>query len=387
MRGFQLSKVLTCVLLLLALTPYQASAARGQLCSAIFSQPASFGIGHNSHDSYNVQRVEMFQGTLKYWGGREATAERNYQKYGKALLQRLEALDPRYGDLIADPGIVIRLDDFENFAKSSPQKLDAWKMREAFRDHLGTRTVYRGLALTEAEYKEIQFKGLVPRDYMDADAIFDKTIKRYEGSRGRMAGAGSGLKHRQGGLGRVLRERSSEMGDKYLTQSFTDYPELAIGMGLEMLAFNHELNNSWLKDGNPAGRDLSDMKVYVFKAQVQELDLIFFKGPELSYGGFSGESLNTGKVPYYMTVYQTVGPNWQNGLPEEQPVRVWSSLIDRKLESFLFFGVQPEEIKDVSIVETRDMKGFRISASKGHNTARYDNDWLQNHISLHPVKF
>src|SRR5690348_3070031 len=93
-------------------------------------------------------RIQFFKNSLGRSGSIENLAVERYgESVGASALARLRQMGHGFEELISDPGIVLRLDDFEKFLSSQP-KSNAWDSREKYRMHLGTTRVYRALALT-----------------------------------------------------------------------------------------------------------------------------------------------------------------------------------------------------------------------------------------------
>ncbi len=93
-------------------------------------------------------RVLFFKRSLRRAGSVEKLAQLRYgDTVGSRALTLLNALGPDFGDLIADPGLVLRIDEFVAFAKEHVYA-NPWEARSAFSQSLGTAHVFRALALT-----------------------------------------------------------------------------------------------------------------------------------------------------------------------------------------------------------------------------------------------
>lgn len=85
----------------------------------------------------------------------------NTERYGRRDREntntaRLRQLGPEFEALIEDEGLVFRLDQFEAWLQAYPaQGKSPQAARDAFAQQLGTRRVYRELALTTAELEVI----------------------------------------------------------------------------------------------------------------------------------------------------------------------------------------------------------------------------------------
>ena len=83
----------------------------------------------------------------------------------QSFIARLNRIHPGFDVLIFDEGLIFRIDEFEAWWAGEDRKdLTPWQVRQAFSDHLGTRTVYRALQLSETELEEIVKFGLFPKN-------------------------------------------------------------------------------------------------------------------------------------------------------------------------------------------------------------------------------
>ncbi|MCA2961987.1 MAG: hypothetical protein IOD12_17185, partial [Silvanigrellales bacterium] len=72
---------------------------------------------------------------LGYYAGARYSTDKD--GFGSTLFNKIARLGSRFPELLTDPGIVFRLDEFISFA--TPQAAaepDPWKMRTAFAEHL-----------------------------------------------------------------------------------------------------------------------------------------------------------------------------------------------------------------------------------------------------------
>ena len=85
-------------------------------------------------------------------------AESRYGAAGAPALATLRAAGANFEELIVDPGTALHVDTFRAFLEHRPELKtgDAWAARQAFSDVLGTRTVYRALALTPDGFAKLQ---------------------------------------------------------------------------------------------------------------------------------------------------------------------------------------------------------------------------------------
>jgi hypothetical protein len=209
--------------------------------------------------------------------------------YGEKALASLEALGPKFTDLIVDPGIVFNISGFTEFVKNNNLlRSDPWRARGLYADHLGFATVYRALALTSEEYKTILREGM------------ESTVLR----------SGEPASGTETDLRRKLVERGSlrdRPRDPFL--SVSKYKDVAAAVASSFVT------------------DKSAQKVYVFKLHIPRLDLLYH-APDTFLNGLKlwGEK-------YVVSVGRS-----KKSFP-----------VDDRLESFILYKVEPNEILSVSV--------------------------------------
>ncbi|MBY0384376.1 hypothetical protein K2X05_04385, partial [bacterium] len=112
--------------------------------------------------------------------GRVANIQRFIQnRYSSfiAINQRIEGrLYALGGDnfitLAADPGLMMRLSEFEEFIANNPnlKTMDPWEVRKIFSNHLGTKKFFRALALTPEENQIVLEQGM--------DSYFTRSMRK-----------------------------------------------------------------------------------------------------------------------------------------------------------------------------------------------------------------
>ncbi|MGK5086906.1 hypothetical protein WDW86_05060 [Bdellovibrionota bacterium FG-2] len=221
-------------------------------------------------------------------------ASTRYGRGGLNVLQRLRALSPGFGKLIVDPGLTIRLDEFEAFVKTNNLlKEDPWHVRDKFKQFLGETTLYRALALTPEEFETIQRVGI------GSKLAHLKTLQ---------------ANYFEKSLNQEMDLRVTKVGGNWLDplMSVTDYPDVA-----------NAVASRYASPGK---------KVYLFTLKVPELDII--------YQSFHSEVM---KYPYSRasTDLHVV----QGGK------RIILPFPSRKVESFLLYYVSPNQIVSSQLVE------------------------------------
>jgi hypothetical protein len=172
------------------------------------------------------------------------------QEYGEALgtkvYLRLLRISPQLVPLLASPGIVNYLDDFEGFsrrwkAKTLPPLKEIYR---AFRAHLGSDIYYRGLALTPSDFARITSHGILPRLYAFPAYISDmeQTIQ---------LGIRRGVAKHEGGV-------------SYFTLSITKEPLIALTVARR------------------EGKITKETGIFLFEMELPRLE-VFEYGPKIPY--------------------------------------------------------------------------------------------------------
>jgi hypothetical protein len=153
----------------------------------------------------------------------------------------LRGLGRGYQELLVDPGLVMRFERFKRFValRQKQGKLPGpWTLRDEFARSLGTRTVYRSLALTPAQYETIRARGM--------------------GSRARRGGRD--LNRLMMTAENFISARIRERGDRKKVSSdpllsVSEFPQAAVAAACEY--------------------ETRGKRVYLFKLRVPEIDLIY----------------------------------------------------------------------------------------------------------------
>lgn len=255
------------------------------MCKNLFRSNTVFSSNHNDID--NKLNIKNY-------------AFNRYGEYGSIALEKLQEISPSVASLIVDPGIVLRINEFYDFAIShNLRNSEPWSIRNQFKDFLGTRTVYRGMALTKEEFNSIVNEGLFSKGNNSSNSK-SKYSSREEYIQYALSSENilTEFNHHQGGL-------------TFNTQiiSVTNSPKVAYAFG------------------QLAGQDRSSrgeiVKVYVFKMEIPELELLtsdsIFRSPTTDY--------------YIENFDYLIGLNRYE--------------FDRKLESFVYYKIDPSEIQNI----------------------------------------
>jgi hypothetical protein len=205
-------------------------------------------------------RVAIYQESLKRSSPEALATQRYGDPIGPDALKKLSALGKPFADLIADPGVVMRVDDFVAFAsKLDVSKMGAWDLREAYSQHLGVAHVFRGLAMTKAQ-AEVDHRDGMPAGYLRPDMSGNA-----EWSKGDpfTQNVFSMMKERihGGGWGSI--------------STAPDQPPLD---ALMSVTFNRKIANDvtagLIKQVQATTDQYPDLKVFIYSIDIPELDLL-----------------------------------------------------------------------------------------------------------------
>lgn len=220
------------------------------------------------------------------------------QEYGEELgpqvYERLKKINPNFIPLLASPGIVNYLSEFELFSKGI-KKIDSVSHEEiyqSFKEHLGTETYYRGLRLTPEEYKRVTEHGMLPRFYNIAAYVQDMpdTIRK---------GIRRGIENHQ-------------EGKAFYTMSITQEPAVA------------------LSEADQSRYAKADSAVFLFKFEMPKLE-VFEYGSRIPYSKPSMQALIQDRSSLALLI---------KGAEIRIP-------LSPRVESFVVGGIEAAQIKEV----------------------------------------
>ena len=219
-------------------------------------------------------------------------ATRRYgDKPGTSALGRLRRLGSGFEELIADPGLVIRIKEFERFVHD--QRLgneDSWAAREKFSAHLGKRVVYRALVLDEKEYREVLKNGMKSTAALKHPPLDEN--------------------HGRSSLQKTFTAKLYGSTDSPLL-SVTELPDVAKAAAFRFL------------QNDPAG---STKTIRLFTITIPELDVLYPEKTDPERPPVMADP----HVGWPMTIYS--------------PHDAHQYIYDRKVESLVLYGIGPEEI-------------------------------------------
>jgi len=224
--------------------------------------------------------------------------------FGITALASLGALGQPFTELIVDPGIVLHVSDFVEYVQTQKLKgVNPWAARQLYAKHLGFTVVYRALALTEEEYETAKKDGI-------KSALLRSSPRPFQVSN----------------LSKLIKiERSALLHERDPFNSVTKYKEAGMAA-----TYTHLVSRLQRQE---------DVKIYVFKLRIPRLDLLYFASDN-----FLGESGMWGKS-YVVSPYDG-----------SEPAK--SFPLDRDLESFIQYIVEPREIVSVAVPKKNWTGGF-----------------------------
>lgn len=107
------------------------------------------------------KRVDFMMEIARNQPDLETYAKNRYGDFGPIALKKLHSLCEYYPSLIAFPGLIIEIENFEKFITDNHVKCgDPWQAAKQFSDSLGTTTVYRGINLNDEEFENVRENGI-----------------------------------------------------------------------------------------------------------------------------------------------------------------------------------------------------------------------------------
>jgi hypothetical protein len=251
-------------------------------------------------------------------GTPEQLAHQLYGEHGARAVEELKQLSPGFERLVIHPGLVTRLSEFKKFVKDKDlEGAEPKRALDAFRDFLGTKLVYRALALPPGGVEEVLAHGM------------DSIQARAEGWR---------LQY----LATPPEDRQRwelENGAPYHLADIID--ERVSGSGRDVLLSVGELPNVAIA---AAGNYAPDKKgVTLFTLRVPTLDVF--------HPGASDSVLPSKEVPPRTLIL--------NGSKNETRY----AFPNPAVESFMLYKIGPEEIVEHQTIDPQNVPDYEISLS------------------------
>lgn len=250
-----------------------------------------------------------------------------YSFGGTDALKRLQSLSPEFGALIVDPGLVIRIDEFESFVRENRLAGgDPWSVREAFSRKLGTRVVYRAMVVDYAEHQRIMKHGI-------ASALLRNPRTTDENIAESLSLNLSYL---------IERRIAGRVSENDSIMSVSDIPEISASAA----AINRVSSvRNGMMQGGLFGMWTSMMSqglksVYLYEIKVPEIDIIF-RGDK---NDVLPTSLHSEKTDIHVATMKSGIQSFK--------------FDDRRVESFILLNIEPTEI-----VSARPLTPFELSTT------------------------
>jgi hypothetical protein len=231
-------------------------------CTAIFASVAMAGPAPCRAGLESSARLRTMMATANSIRDFEKYANTRYDFKALGYLKRLEKLNPEFNVLVVDPGLLLRMDQFENFVSDNNLRdSDPWTVRQLFSASLGTRVVYRALSLDYTEYRNTQKVG------MDSAAL------RSGVDQASLVNLFSNTLEFQ--INRRVSPRGENRQDTLL--SVSESPEIAVSAVVQNRTGTV---GQLMMSGDPLAAMTSfwtqaAKQIYVFKVNMPEIDLIF----------------------------------------------------------------------------------------------------------------
>ena|SRR3989339_119871 len=261
-------------------------------------------------DSKSHKRNEINKAVMSCYSG-AAYGDANWTKVISAWGDRPERetihgifaqQNPHLVQLNLDQGVVTHLPELVEFLKSQ-DKSDYLAARESFKQYLGSKTVWRGMVLSDEEAEKMRYEG-IESYFLRKKGDMPSTIENFEAN--------------------VLSVYFNEVverhfhGENYWSPlvSVSSHRDVAIAVGRHF-----------------GGRALAEegKNLHLFKIQIPEIDLVYYTEHAARLPG-KLDSLVRNGTHLHVSV---------NGTESSFP---W----DKHTESFVRYKINPDEIVDVS---------------------------------------
>ncbi|MFH1173499.1 MAG: hypothetical protein V1725_00005 [archaeon] len=260
-------------------------------------------------NSVNHKRNEIIEAVISSYSG-SAYGDANWTKVISARGDSPERTtihgifaqqNPHLAQLNLDQGVVTHLPEFVDFLKSQDQS-DYLAARESFKKYLGSKTVWRGMVLSDEEAEKMRHEG-IESDFLRKSGEMSSTIENFEAN-----------------LLSVYFDEVVERhfhGENYWSPlvSVSSHQDVAIAVGRHF-----------------GGRTLTEegKNLHLFKIQIPEIDLIYYTEHAARLPGKLQDSVRNG-THLHVSV---------NGTESSFP---W----DKHTESYVMYKINPDEIIDV----------------------------------------
>ncbi len=210
---------------------------------------------------------------------------------------------PHLSQLNLDPGIMTHMPEFLEFLEGAGSQ-EYWPLRDAFKRHLGVKTVWRGMVLTEEEADKVRVEG-IESDFLRKKDEMPAVIDNFEAN--------------------VLSVYVDELVERHFHGENSHSPLVSVSSYEDVaIAVGRHFGRRSVSEGKK--------RLYLFKINIPEIDVIFCTDHAVRPPYKLQESIRRG-TQLRVSV---------NGCDSSYP---W----DRHVESYILHKVDSKEIVEVSM--------------------------------------
>ncbi|MES2768158.1 MAG: hypothetical protein V4596_03350 [Bdellovibrionota bacterium] len=327
--NFLSNKLAFIVYLLIICAPNWSHAQ--QLCANLFSQETSYNYRIELLRKKASLVTNFFDSNFFDYG------KSFYGQHGVTAFEKLNTLNHKFAQLIVDPGVVLRLDEFIRFVKQKKLlSTDPWEAREVFSKSLGTKKIYRALALTDSQAIEISNYGMhsaVVR--FDKKNIHEFAIEKDRRGKFIQVNSREQMTFNAHLLEMIRRGGNSQ---KTRTLSVSEHPEVSLAVAYEKIRY----------------KNIDNKSIYLFELEVPNIDLLY---PSMKLGlKEEYDYINSLHIELYIEI------NSAQGKAKRIPN-------DNSAEQFILYSASPQEIKSVRKVSLENI-GYILVKSYRNQTRK-----------------
>lgn len=259
-------------------------------------------------DSKNHKRNEITHEVVACYSG-SAYGDANWTKSYCAWGDRPEMItihgifarnNPELLQLNLDPGVITHLPEFVEFLRS--QSHDNYLIaRESFKKHLGSRTVWRGMVLTDEEADRVRHEG-IESSFLRKSEEMQSVIENFEAN--------------------VLSVYFDQIVERHFYAENYWSPLISVSSHRDIaIAVGRHSGRNKVKEGG---------SLYLFKIEIPEIDLIYFTEHAVRWPSKMQDAVRNGNKIHVAINDAKSSFNW-----------------DRHAESYVMYKINPDEIADV----------------------------------------
>lgn len=250
------------------------------------------------------KRVDYMKEMVQQQSDLDAFSKDRYGDYGPIAMDTLEEMCKEYLPLIAFPGLILQLENFEKFVRDKKLECgDPWKAAQLFSDSLGTTTVYRAINLSDDDFANIKKEGI------QSNAVrWFVNLKPYSKFSFAME------------LMRRAREDKvrlkPNLSDRVM--SLSSDPEISRTVSFAYASY----------------KDIGKKNMYLFKIEIPKLENLYIS------------PANSELCEYPARTNEEFHPDLVGNPSVMRPILCKSSFFPEKIETFAEFVIEPDEIKE-----------------------------------------